>query len=114
MVMGEAKRYKNIDSILVNAAKVLTLGRLIRSCLPRISDEVVLKTNDECALIVRVSWISQDGATFRGIVTAGDYYLKEETEHIVVGELVEFSLKKISGVPTKVRRFPRTGQTINF
>lgn len=112
--MGEVRRYKNIDSVLVNAAKVLTLGRLMRTCLPRISDEVVLKTNNGCTMMVGVSWISQDGATFRGKVTLGGYYPKEETEHIVVGELVEFSLKKIAGVPTKVRRYPRTGQTIKF
>ena len=80
--MAAVARYKNIDSILVNAANVLTLGRLIRSCLPRISDEVILKTNDECAMIVRVSWISQDGATFRGKSPTNSQYREQQRPKI--------------------------------
>ena len=108
--MEQGKTYRNIDSILVNATSVMTIGRLRRSCLPRISDKVVLKTNEGRTMIVGVSWISQDGARFRGKVSVCDGYPEEEMAHIPVGELVEFSLKKILEVPTKVRRYPRKGQ----
>ena len=108
--MEKGMRYNNIDSILVNAASVMTISRLRRSRLPRISDEVVLKTNDGYTMNVAVSWISYDEATFRGKVTVCDYCPERENAHIAVGELVEFSLEKIAGVPTKVRRYPRRGQ----
>lgn len=102
--------FKNIDSILIDATKVMTIGRLRRTHLPRISDEVVLKTNDGRTMIVGVSWISQSGATFRGKVTVSDCYPEEEMALIPIGQLVEFSLKKIVEVPTKIRRYPRKGQ----
>jgi hypothetical protein len=102
--------FKNIDSILIDATNVATIGYLCRSRLPRISDKVVLKTNDGCTIIVEVSWISQNGATFRGKITICDCCPQEEMTHIPVGEFVEFSLKKILEVPTKVRRYPRKGQ----
>lgn len=108
--MEQGRTYRDIDSILVNAIRVTTIGRLRRSRLPRISDKVVLKTNDGRAMIVGVSWISQDGARFRGKVSVCDGYPEEEMAHIPVGELVEFSLNKIVEVPTKVRRYPRKGQ----
>jgi hypothetical protein len=103
-------KFKNMDSILTDATNVMTIGRLCRSRLPRVADKVVLKTNDGRTMIVEVSWISQDGAVFRGKVAVGDSYPEEEVADIPIGESVEFSLKKIVEVPTKVRRYPRNGQ----
>jgi len=99
--------FQNIDSIFNDATSVTTIRdatkgttpRYSWSGIPRISDEVSLTPKDTrfSPVVVKVLWISGDKKTLRGEVTHG-YYPEDESKHLAVGTLVEFSLKKIGGI----------------
>lgn len=96
--------FKNINDIVGNATICVTISPSTypfkSSDIPSVGDEASLDTNENYAMMVEVTEISEDKETFRGKVTHG-YYPKDEKEWIDVGALVEFSRKKIGGIHKK-------------
>jgi hypothetical protein len=97
-------QYRNIDEILHDAVRIEPIMLSSQdntnwSFIPEVSDEVYLKTDRE-TIIVEVTSVSDNKETFRGTVTHG-YFPKEKEKWINVGDLVEFSQKKIAGIQKK-------------
>lgn len=97
--------FKNINDIVDDATILGIISPLrypleIFSDIPSVEDEVSLDTNENYAMTVEVTEISEDREIFRGKVTRG-YYPKDEKEWIDVGAIVEFSRKKIGGIYKK-------------
>jgi hypothetical protein len=90
--------YRNIDTILVDSSELVRVNQ-DWSEIPEKNDKVMLKLRNsfDCDLVAKVTWISPDKETIRGEVTNG-YYPSQQLD---VGNLVEFSLKKMQGIVAK-------------
>lgn len=93
--------YRNIDSIVKDSTVPITIApslrKLVVTGFPQIRDQVSLDTDQGYSMMVEVTWISDDQETLKGRVTQG-YFPMEESKHVDVGAMVEFSRMKVGGI----------------
>jgi len=98
-MMGERR---NIDAVVNDATTCITTGgsptgRGDFSGLVKVSDKVILGTELGYSMIIEVTAAADDNSMFEGTVVQG-YFPKDKGKWIRVGDLVEFSRKKIAGI----------------